>query len=698
MQPLTFSKDADIVMNKETSSSLGLVAKHFPEVGMADGGVRLFFSYSHKDEALRDKLATHLSNLEWQGVISSWHDRKLVAGTEWDGEIKSQLDSAGIILLLISPDFIASQYCRDVEIPQAIRRHEAREAYVVPVILRPFDWNDAPFAKLQAFPKDAKPVTTWANQDEAFVSVTQGIRAAAKIFLESQKQKLEQKGAVIRRYVQKVDEILSNGEISIIERDTLDELRDELGLSAEEAQQFEALAREPYKKYGENLDRYRQTLIKVIDQGLYPFSAKTQKDLELRQRDLGLKADDVERIEQPILTDAKANYEKRLQSEEVKRQQLKLEAENLKQLERQQQEVRERQRQAEVEAENLKQLEQHQQEARERQRQAEIEAENLEQRQRPLERETEQSQQQQQKEAKQQDQWAKRSSTAEHIQSRVKTQPYEFEVVTVNAQAKEISRSRKQVEVFALDLGNSVLLDMVSVPEGEFLMGSPKDTPKAEKTEQPQHSVMIQPFFIGRFLVTQAQWRAVVDLPRVNLHLNPEPASFKGDNRPIEQISWYEAVEFCDRLSRKTGHIYRLPSEAEWEYACRAGTSTSFFFGEALPETLAKFNSGNAVTFFTNALLNATCDVGSFKAANNFGLHDVHGNVWEWCADHWHDNYETAPSDGQAWLSADESQSRVLRGGSWDYNARSCRSASRIRYTPIMRLNVIGFRVAMTIA
>ncbi|MER3435004.1 MAG: hypothetical protein C4288_16690 [Leptolyngbya sp. ERB_1_1] len=552
------------------------------------------------------------------------------------------------------------KYCRDVEIPQAIQRHESRDAYVVPVILRPFDWSDAPFAKLQAFPKDAKPVTTWANQDEAFVSVTQGIKTAAKIFLENQKQKLEQKKAAVSQYVKKVEEILSNGDtISIIERDTLDELRDELGLTAEEAQHWEARAHEPYKKYFENLNRYRQTLIKVIDQGLYPFSEKIQKDLELRQRDLGLKAEDVERVEEPILAEAKANYEKKQQLEQRRQQQAEIDAENLRQQE-QQQEI-ERQRQAEQEIEQQRQ------------------------------------QQQRRNEEQQTDQQSKISSTADPSQSVFKTQPYEFEVVTADAQTKETSRSRKQAEGFSLDLGNGVLLNMMSVPSGEFRMGSPKDAPKSEKHEQPQHSVTLPPFFIGQFSVTQAQWRAIVDLPRVNLHLNPEPANFKGNNRPIEQVSWYEAVEFCDRLSQKTGRTFRLPTEAEWEYACRAGTSTAFHFGEALPETVANFNSGNAITFFTKALLNQTSDIGRFKVANNFGLYDMHGNVWEWCADHWHNNYEGAPSDSQAWLSDDESQSRVLRGGSWDYNARSCRSASRIRYTPDFRLNVIGFRIAMAI-
>jgi hypothetical protein len=270
--------------------------------------VELFFSYSHKDEALRDALATHLSNLEWQGIVSSWHDRKIVAGTEWDDEIKSRLDAADIILLLISPDFIASQYCRQVEIPQAMARHEAGEGFVIPVILRPFYWNDAPFAKLQAYPKDAKAVTLWSNQDEAFVSVTQGISAAAKLRLAQRQQRHQQKAIARSQYLKKVEEILSDGKISLVERDTLEELQQELGLSSEEAKTIEVHAFEPYKRYETNLEKYKQTLIKVIAHG-YPLSDETKADLRLRQRDLGLKPDDVEQIEQSILAEAEARHQ-----------------------------------------------------------------------------------------------------------------------------------------------------------------------------------------------------------------------------------------------------------------------------------------------------------------------------------------------------------------------------------------------------
>jgi hypothetical protein len=138
--------------------------------------ISLFYSYSHKDEALRKKLETHLSPLQAEGVISGWHDRRIAAGTEWSGAIREQLDDAGVVLLLVSPDFIASRYCWDVEIKRAMERHESGEARVIPVILRPVDWHFAPFGKLQALPRDGRAVTEWPNRDQAFRDVARGIR------------------------------------------------------------------------------------------------------------------------------------------------------------------------------------------------------------------------------------------------------------------------------------------------------------------------------------------------------------------------------------------------------------------------------------------------------------------------------------------------------------------------------------------
>ena len=137
---------------------------------------KVFYSYSHRDEGLRDELGNHLAPLHRQGLIAEWHDRKIGPGTEWEGQIDTHLDEAEIILLLISSDFIASDYCYDVELNRAMERHEAEEAYVIPIILRPVDWEGAPFAALQALPRDAEPVTSWENQDEAFRDISQAIR------------------------------------------------------------------------------------------------------------------------------------------------------------------------------------------------------------------------------------------------------------------------------------------------------------------------------------------------------------------------------------------------------------------------------------------------------------------------------------------------------------------------------------------
>ncbi|HEX8181438.1 MAG TPA: tetratricopeptide repeat protein [Pyrinomonadaceae bacterium] len=147
--------------------------------------LEVFYSYSHKDEKLRDKLEEHLAQLKRDGVIKGWHDRKIGGGREWAGEIDEHLESADIILLLVSPSFLASDYCNDVEVRQAMKRHEANEARVIPIILRPCDWTTAPFSKLQGLPKDAKPITRWLNRDEAFLDVAKGIRATAKELLAS---------------------------------------------------------------------------------------------------------------------------------------------------------------------------------------------------------------------------------------------------------------------------------------------------------------------------------------------------------------------------------------------------------------------------------------------------------------------------------------------------------------------------------
>ncbi|AFY47667.1 hypothetical protein Nos7524_1801 [Nostoc sp. PCC 7524] len=272
---------------------------------------------------------------------------------------------------------------------------------------------------------------------------------------------------------------------------------------------------------------------------------------------------------------------------------------------------------------------------------------------------------------------------------------FQFDIVTVNAKGEEINRSRGQAEYFTADLGNGVTLDMVSIPGGEFLMGSPDKELERTEYESPQHKVTVPPFFMGKFPVTQAQWRAVASLPKVNRDLEIDPSNFKGANRPVEMVSWFHAVEFCQRLSQKLGRECRLPTEAEWEYACRAGTATPFHFGETINTDLVNYD-GNYVygSGSKGKYRKETTDVGSFGVANAFGLYDMHGLVWEWCLDHWHENYQGAPTDGSAWLiDGKNNHSRLLRGGSWGNNPRYCRCAFRNWLVPDNRSYDIGFRV-----
>jgi formylglycine-generating enzyme required for sulfatase activity len=262
----------------------------------------------------------------------------------------------------------------------------------------------------------------------------------------------------------------------------------------------------------------------------------------------------------------------------------------------------------------------------------------------------------------------------------ISLEKFEFDVIRVDKKGEENSRTRKSALFFIEDLGNGIGLEMVYIPAGTYLMGSPEG--KGYDREHPQHSVSVPPYLMGKYQITQAQWRIVAAYPPEARELDPNPANFSGDNRPVEQVSWEDAKEFCSRLSRKTGRgEYRLPSEAEWEYACRGGTTTEFYFGDTITPNLARFNATE------------TAPVGSYPP-NAFGLYDMHGNIWEWCEDEWHSSYEgNPPVDGSAWKSTEGNNAKVLRGGSWNNNSGLCRSALRLSFERDVRYNVDGFRV-----
>lgn len=293
----------------------------------------------------------------------------------------------------------------------------------------------------------------------------------------------------------------------------------------------------------------------------------------------------------------------------------------------------------------------------------------------------------------------------------------------VNAQEQQprITTNRRQGQnhFFVEDLPGGLALQMMQIPAGTFLMGSPEDELERTPAEGPQHEVSVPAFFMGKYPVTQEQWQFVVTLPLIRRVLKPNPSHFKGNYLyPVESISWFEAVEFCDRLSAHTGRPYRLPSEAEWEYACRAGTTTPFHLGETITTDLANYNgtdgrngkpSGSYGSGPKGSYRQTTTPVNEFGIANSFGLCDMHGNVREWCQDDWHDSYKGAPIDGSVWTNtSDELRSykdvsqrrslRVIRGGSWRHNPGSCRSAYRDGDVADGSFNSFGLRVVCSMA
>ena len=217
-------------------------------------------------------------------------------------------------------------------------------------------------------------------------------------------------------------------------------------------------------------------------------------------------------------------------------------------------------------------------------------------------------------------------------------------------------------------------------------MGSPRRMGSVD--EQPQHLVTIKSFMLGKFLITQAQWKEIMGkLP---------PCRFKDDNLPVERLSWEDAQRFCQRLSKKMGRTYGLPTETQWEYACRAGTSTPFSYGKTLTVAVANFNGEHTFREEPRGFYFHSTNEGGKFPPNAFGLYDMHGNLWEWCADNWLDDYSSSPRDNSSYQNKD-SRYRVARGGSWHEPPELCRSAARLRISQSDADEFMGFRVVCDI-
>jgi formylglycine-generating enzyme required for sulfatase activity len=269
----------------------------------------------------------------------------------------------------------------------------------------------------------------------------------------------------------------------------------------------------------------------------------------------------------------------------------------------------------------------------------------------------------------------------------VKTQ---IESVLVSRNGRVKSCHQQQIRLWREPLGGllwkKIYLEMVAIDGGSFVMGAPSAENKNTTQERPRHPVAIQPFYLGQYPITQRQYQII---------MGDNPASHKGDMRPIENVNYYQAVQFCTALAQKTGRAYRLPSEAEWEYACRAGSTTAFSCGVTMMSDLANFDGRESYHHAMDSeYRQETTLVGMFPP-NGFGLYDMHGNVAEWCSDRWHDSYEGAPSNGQPWLDGEVGY-HPIRGGAWSDPPVLCRSAARSPMSAYYSDRTVGFRVALS--
>lgn len=260
--------------------------------------------------------------------------------------------------------------------------------------------------------------------------------------------------------------------------------------------------------------------------------------------------------------------------------------------------------------------------------------------------------------------------------------------IKLNSYGQVIDRPQTYRQIFQEDLDSGVIMKMIEIPAGTFIMGSPAKEEGQESSEQPAHAVNVGTFYLGQTQITQSQWNAIF----------PDRSVKPGNNNqlPINNISWLDAIEFCHRLSTKTGREYRLPTESEWEYACRANTTNPFAYGDTISPGIVNYDGSRPYAQITMGIYRGqTTPVASFPP-NLFGLYDMHGNLWEWCLDEWFDDYRDAPLDGSArgdLETKDEYKQRVVRGGSWSSAGQVCRAASRSTLPAGYRDHHYGFRV-----
>jgi formylglycine-generating enzyme required for sulfatase activity len=622
--------------------------------------VKVFISYSHDDKEFCDNIKKYLK--QFRDSVEIWADHEIKAGEEWDKTIEENLKEADIILFLVSVNFINSGYIKDNELAVGYARRQGGSAEIIPILLTECEWKRVDeLARFQALPIDpsdkrAQYIDKWDEDKRAPVynSIAVEINERASILIKN--RQVREKNDKLQRYREKCQEFLSKSpdlKLSISDRHSLAEFWKDNGIGEAEATKVFEEVQEPYRVRKKNCERYLETVKAYLSDRRDLSAEQTKRELKDRQLALKLVDDDIKALQPEI--DRLADEQRAKEEEERK--------------------ARDQAAKPKADAERLAS------DRPVREQQAPDQA---------LQQVPKQAQSQ-----KQPDLQTLSISSAVLVQdSRV--------LKRLLGPSWLIDRDLVQVKVYQQPLAEGPEITMVQIPAGSFQMGSPDTEAERQRNEGPQHRVELQSFFLGQTPITQAQWQAVASWPQVEMKLNSDPAEFKfeGSNKPVAQVSWEEAMEFCRRLSQRSKLVYTLPSEAQWEYACRAGTTTPFYFGDTVSTELANYigihvyGDGHKGEWRME-----TTDVASFPA-NPWGLHDMHGNVWEWCLDPWHDSYRGAPADGSAW-TAGGGVSRLLRGGSWESPPADCRSASRYFLPPDARYNgrpvsrdiPFGFRV-----
>lgn len=506
--------------------------------------LKTFIIYAHEDRSTVNAIRGQLRIFEKKEVLQIWDDGEILAGQDWDKSIKLKLESAQLILLFISVDFINSEYIEKTELQAALQRHRDGEAKLIPIIVRRCFWEEYfELGKFQALPPQAKPILSHDAHaiDEAYHAVALGIKAAA------------------------------------------DEMQQKIA-AAEQARQTE-IERENHQKAEAEKQKQKAERLQKQDEIAWKAAlAAIEKAKSAREKMDALEVYLDEPYHQLHRVEAEQQLEK-LQTAETARKIAKKQHE-----------------QQRLEAERKKRAVEQAEEERKKQ-EAILEANLLKMKQ-------------------------------------------------------EIEKG---------------LPEMVLVRGGTFQMGS-----NDSDNEQPIHNVTLPDFEIGKYPVTQKLWQEII---------GSNPSHFKGcEDCPVEKVSWEDVQDFLKKLNQKyPGKNYRLPSEAEWEYAARGGEQSKGY-------TYAGSNDVDEVAWYDKNSGGKTHPVGS-KKANELGIYDMSGNVWEWCQDVWHDNYQATPTDGSAWDRGGDDTYRVLRGGCWIGNPSNCRAAVRGGNNPTYRSDYYGFRL-----